>query len=192
MRQYHIIDNGGVSFIVNINGAIATVFTPLKFGNDIVADKQIMNIKFKKVYPGLNPMNFFSTEWNPELKGNSLLVQVSARKFIFIGTEIFLFDIAPKDSIVKFISFMGPNGVPYPYAIGKKYTYLMLGECKQGKCEYVYLDNRFLDLKKDIYAQYYGHDNINRHQHKYILKTLKMMKIKKLVNRPRMPVWNTS
>jgi len=53
---------------------------------------------------------------------------------------------------------MGNSNVPYPYAIGKKYTYLML-EC-------IYVENSQLDDIVDPYVWFYGNrkDNVKAMQ----------------------------
>ena len=73
-------------------------------------DKEIVNTTSKKNY-----------------LGNSILFEIREQEYIFVGKTIYYFNTKPnKDKIVKFISNMGPNGVPYPFAYGEKNVYFML------------------------------------------------------------------
>ena len=64
------------------------------------------------------------------------MICVSGDKYIYIGSEIYSFTTGngKENAIVKYISPIGNNDVPYPYAISGKYTYLMI--------EDVILDNQ--------------------------------------------------
>lgn len=65
---------------------------------------------------------------------------------MFIGNNIYKFKTV--DKITKYFSPIGNSDVPYPYAIGKKYTYLM--------SEYVKVENINLQTD-DPYMHYYNH-----------------------------------
>jgi len=60
--------------------------------------------------------------------GNSLLLKVRRDKneYVFIGESVFFFATPADDPIFEYHSPVGNSAVPYPYAIGKKYTYLMI------------------------------------------------------------------
>ena len=73
--------------------------------------------------------------------------------------------ITIKDDLVKkYISPVGNSDVPYPYIIGKNYSYLIL--------ENKYIPNYLLDLKKCIYSQYYTNTNIINMSKKLNMKIL--------------------
>jgi hypothetical protein len=78
---------------------------------------------------------------------------------MYIGKCIYEFE--PED-IILYMSPTKNSSVPYPYAKGKNYTYLLI--------ENVYILNDLLDFKQDIYSQYY--DNIEIGQ-KYKIKCVK-------------------
>jgi hypothetical protein len=180
MVKYPIIDNGGVIFIVEVNnkGKKAVVFNTSwnKIKKKVIPNTQLLIIPYKKIFIGSSPKKFsYDKKHVFSYRGNSILLQIESNKYIFIGREIISFSLVPDDSIVKYISFMGNNGVSYPYAIGLKYTYL--------PDDRVYINNKVLNLKDEITAQYYGFD-VDKKHHKEILKnTHKLLKQKIIIKR---------
>ena len=77
--------------------------------------KLVKHIKFIKSFVGKCP------ETGQIFNGNSILLQTNKNTYIFIGNLIKEFKI--DDDIIKFISPIGNNDVPYPYAIGNKNIY---------------------------------------------------------------------
>ncbi len=98
------------------------------------------------------------TEFKNEY-GNSLLVNIKDNKYVFIGGHIHEFDT--KDKIIKYFSPVGNNDIPYPYALGEKYIYLMIEYVKVEKHNVVDNENRF-----EPYDYYYNrnYDRINKGQ----------------------------
>jgi hypothetical protein len=84
-----------------------------------------------------------------EAEGNSILLRTGDR-FVYIGHDISAFAAMPGDTIKAFYSDIGNNDVPYPYAVGKDYIYIMLDK--------VAVDIDFFDLHEHIYTQYYDAD----------------------------------
>jgi len=78
---------------------------------------------------------------------------ISSGNYIYIGQCIYSFETKNKEKIIKFVSPIGNNDVPYHYAIGENNTYLLL--------EKIYIVNSLLDLNDDIYQQYYQYHYIN-------------------------------
>ena len=68
------------------------------------------------------------------------------------------------DMIKSYISPVGNSDVPYPYIIGKNYTYLIL--------ENKIIPNNILDLKKCIYSQYYKNPSIMEMSKKMVFSIL--------------------
>jgi hypothetical protein len=103
-------------------------------------------------------------------KGNTILLEVLPNEYVYIGNEIKAFQTKQDDMIIKYISPIGNSDVPYPYAIGKKFTYLIL--------ENKYIPNELVDLTRDVYSQYYGFDKklsnkkINNESKKFVVKKL--------------------
>lgn len=78
--------------------------------------------------------------------GNSILIELSDRKYMYIGGQIYTFKTQEK--IADYRSPMGNSDVPYPFAISKNYYYIML--------DGVYYEKK-LAQGEDPYGVYYGH-----------------------------------
>lgn len=101
---------------------------------------------YKKLFAGDNALKLKD---HGSGKGNSVLLLQKNGKYIYIGDEIREFSTKDGDVIQKYYSPIGNSAVPYPYAVGEKYTYFLVGETE-------YVKNELLDLKKDGYRQFYG------------------------------------
>jgi hypothetical protein len=69
------------------------------------------------VFIGESPMNELTKTFKtfgPEYNGSSILVQTDKGKYTYIGSEIYSF--SSSSEIVKFVSPIGNNWVPYPWA----------------------------------------------------------------------------
>jgi hypothetical protein len=59
--------------------------------------------------------------------GNTVLLHLKNGKYVFVGDEVIEFQVdGEEDDIVAYVSRMGNSAVPYPYAIGRRRTYLLL------------------------------------------------------------------
>jgi hypothetical protein len=145
---YFTDDNGAKPFKVRYNNNkelcvfISTDATGLSCGS---YNKQILNTSFEKVFVGKDPSD-------SKFNGNSMLFQMKSHKYLFIGSEISEFKI--DDDIISYISPMGNSSVPYPYAIGSHFNYILVG--------YVKIDNSKL-LAEDPYSQYYNFSKNNKY-----------------------------
>lgn len=86
--------------------------------------KLVQHVKFVKSYVGKSmstETTRFSGGYGPKFDGNSILLQVSESRFMFIGETVFEFDML--DSLQKYYSVVGNNDVPYPIILGDKYVY---------------------------------------------------------------------
>lgn len=89
----------------------------------------IMSIYALKVFIGKsikNQMTIYSGGYGSQFDGNSILLQTGVNKYIYIGSSIFEF--TSYNEIVIFISNVGNNDVPYPYAVDCDDTYYLLIE----------------------------------------------------------------
>jgi len=60
-------------------------------------------------------------------EGNSILLQISSQTYVFIGCEIYEFELAEPDEKVKsYHSPVGNSDVPYPYLVTNKNVYFMI------------------------------------------------------------------
>ena len=155
VHTYKIHDNGGRPFTVTVNERqkkLSIVEHPYDFKTwQELPQKHFKDYAFKQIWIGDDIFHFgrdTGAGWDPKWKGNSILAQLSANRFLEIGREIFEFTLIPGDSPVAYSSYVGNSDVPYPYLVGKTHTYLMI--------EDVVIPNEVLDLKKDAYEQYYG------------------------------------
>lgn len=82
----------------------------------------------KKVYIG-NSIKGDDANGNKKYgKGNSILLHLSGKKYGFIGSSVFTFEIEKDDEFENFYSAIGRNDIPYPLVLGKKNIYFMLRE----------------------------------------------------------------
>jgi hypothetical protein len=133
------MDNGGRPFLVQFTSSKVVVFvTDNDEDNPMSFKKKVLESSYSKKWIG---------DINGKYPGNSILVKVAGNKYIFIGESIQRFSLLDGDDISSYHSNVGNSGVPYPYLIGEKYTYLML--------DWVAIPNSLLTLNGEIYEQYY-------------------------------------
>lgn len=176
--NYLIHDNGGRPFAVQLKPnktfAVYKQSQIAEKGKDYVFytgpyDKEIIKpSKYMRVFVGRCP------EYGKKFDGNTILVQISDKNYIYIGETIY--QVRIDDEILGYKSPVVGSDVPYAYAYGTKNTYLFL--------EDTYIPNELL-TRKDPYEQYYGHHlNISipsknklqkKHLAKYPLKNKKIV-----------------
>lgn len=137
---YDVHDNGGRPFRVKITPTAVEVFQKTANGEDY--DEVVVKpTKYVRIFIGRCPQHPGSFG-----DGNSVLVQLSKRKHLFIGPQVETFVI--RDEIVGYLSPINGSDVSYAYAVGKKNTYLM-GQT-------AYLPNTIVG-NANPYSIYYGH-----------------------------------
>jgi hypothetical protein len=108
---------------------------------------------FANIFVGDNFFNdpAYGCKGEHQFHGNSILIESTIMdneiQYIFVGDCVKAFNIPKSDRIQIYSSPIGNSGVPYPYAIGKKNTYFLLDN--------VFVPNKYLDLSKDAYVQFY-------------------------------------
>jgi hypothetical protein len=109
-------DNGGRPFEVIIHPK--TIELMVKSDGEY---KKLFTIdKYEKVWVGEDECDKnFS-------KGNSILIQLTKNKYMFVGMEVITFTL--KNKIVKYFSPIGNNDVPYPWFIDDKNNVYMLSD----------------------------------------------------------------
>jgi len=131
-ESYDIHDNGGRPFCVHVNKNIVII---CEYGSG----KILYVYKALKIYIGIDHLTVYD--------GNSILLQMTKKRFIFIGWNIYEFEI--EDDIVKYYSPVGNNDVPYPVLQGTKYVYFMI--------DYSYVDIELIKGNmEDAYDEYYN------------------------------------
>lgn len=152
-KSYKIHDNGGSPFNVVIDKNKVKVFK-MKKTRDLEIPIEYMTKPFKvfkaeKIFVGKSPKNKmtkFSDGYGKEFNGNSILLHLKDDNYVYIGYKIFRFRSLNK--ITKYVSPVGNNDVPYPYAIDKdKNYYLMI--------EDVIVNNIPKKFENDPYDYYY-------------------------------------
>lgn len=143
-KVYETHDNGGRPFAVEDSGDRVVVYRQKydESTDSYQRDHQVFASKYQKIWLGTKPA------------GNTVLFQVTAGRYVFIGDRIYEFSLVAGDSVVRYVSPVGNSDVPYPYVIGKTHTYLLLDG--GGSIGPVFIPNEALDPKTDAYAQFYG------------------------------------
>ena len=171
MPKYSIHDNGGTPFWVVITGKSVTVLKnmnkyELVDGKHTEVQhpcKELFSIKADEVFVGKT-----SPTGPKSPPGTAILCRVGS-KYVYIGKEIYEF--STNDVISKFYSDLGNSDVPYPYAVGEKYVYIMLDK--------VAIEKTLFNMKEDIYKQYY--ENMKVKKMKLKTKAVKTAKTAKTV-----------
>lgn len=106
-------DNGGRPFKVWYKHPTVQVYQAGRGG------KLLMTFRTDQFLVGMSPLNSmteYSAGYGSEFDGNSIIARVgSDNEYIHVGSEIFKFKaLAP---IVKYLSPVGNNDVPYPWAL---------------------------------------------------------------------------
>jgi hypothetical protein len=174
-KSYKILDNGSEPFIANVYPTNVEVYKQkyTLINNNIekyIVDKKIINIPYTDIFIGDNTLKDPSYAPKGMWPGNSLLIKIKNDNYIHVGREIYSFETIDKENIKEYYSPVGNSVVPYPYAIGENYTYLMLDR--------VAIPNKLFDFKKDIYGQFYGWITKDDSQKGEIVKSKKKLKIK--------------
>ena len=146
---YKTLDNGGEPFSVELDGDTAHVSTqdpvdPEKYNH-------VGDLQFQQAFIGKSPASpmTISAETVDQFNGNSILLHTEGNEYIFIGHVISQF--TTDSPIVTYMSHVGNNLVPYPYAIDQRGRYwLMTEKVMMKKVPAKYAD--------DPYTYYYGHD----------------------------------
>lgn len=112
---YEIHDNGGRPFDV-----IVSVDKVFILANDDTGrePQHILTIKdYSRIFIEKDPEM-------PGSEGNSILIQVKDLDYLYIGSEIYRFQT--ERPILEYYSPVGNSDVPYPYAVTRDKTYLMI------------------------------------------------------------------
>lgn len=166
MRSYTIIDNSSTPFLVKVEKKTAHVLRQVVIDDDEVTYQPLLNLNYQDIHIGKDPKNFtkeMGEEWSRDFVGNSILLKTTDRKYVFIGWDIYSFELEEGDTVVKYYSPMGHSGVPYPVLIGKKNSYFMI--------EKQYASNDLFDLNNELYDQFYSLKKDDKHD----MKNIKMI-----------------
>lgn len=134
--EYNTLDNGGIGFIVLVNSELkvkvyghteGVVLEAYRLDDIAIYDRIIYEGYPKKIFFGkslMNAMTTFSGGHGDKWDGNSILLDFGDNKYTHIGAKIFSFTTC--EPVIKYVSSVGNNGVPYPYAETENWCYCML------------------------------------------------------------------
>jgi hypothetical protein len=125
-QVYDIHNNGGVPFKVSIGDGEAIISKADKSWTTYTEFKRVL---FEKAFIGKSPeieMTIDSGGAGPEFDGNSILLHLGGKDYLYIGSEIYSFKTDVP--IVDYVSPVGNSDVPYPYAVDAKGQYWLMLE----------------------------------------------------------------
>lgn len=152
-KTYYTHDNGSRYFkvIVNSNTKTVTVYREIAFvlskKESIYSKTPSVKFHYNKVFIGNCPNSNILYGKHFGL-GNSILVHIKDLDYVIIQHLIYRFKA--EATIIKFISPIGNNDVPYPYAIDNKGNYYLT-------LEYVIVKNpnkKIIDVYKHYYTKF--------------------------------------
>ena len=131
MKSYLIHDNGGRPFRVVVDGKHVEIFKKDKKDDeedDSAYSKKIAEYDVEDIHIGKSSGTCKSCDHTKaqakQFDGNSILLHVKGDSYVYIGHEIYSFNM--KDKFEKYYSPVGNNDVPYPHILGKEFVYFML------------------------------------------------------------------
>jgi hypothetical protein len=124
-KTYMIHDNYAVSFIVDVSAGKAIVYNATYDNAPFQKAGVKKEIAYKKIWIGDNLLGDKGYAKKGQYKGNSLLLEISGGKYIYVGHMMMEFSLQPGDTVVQYYSPVGNNDVPYPYIMGKDFVYFM-------------------------------------------------------------------
>lgn len=139
-KFYDVVDNGRRPYRVYIDGSVVSIY------KDPTYDILIKKISVKKVYLG---------KAKGSVAGNSILLHVSGKKYVYIGHEIYEFQL--EDTVDSYFSLIGNSDVPYPVLLGTEYVYFMLDHCYVPRTSFS--PSMTKSDWEDAYQRFYGWRN---------------------------------
>lgn len=128
-QYFYTHDNGGRPFKVKLNGDVVVYKHDANWEVDKYETEPLFTFEPERVFIGRSPFNEmteFSGGYGPDFDGNSILLKVGDNRYIFIGKSIIEFDTLAE--ITEFVSPVGNNDVPYPFAIDSHGNYYLMIE----------------------------------------------------------------
>ena len=130
---YLTLNNGGEPYRVIVpsrdEGAVVII------DNESEDQTEILRVVPEKVFIGKSPRNHmtrYSGGYGSEFDGNSILIHVSDLDYIYVGDKIFRFTAETR--IVRYVSPVGNNLVPYPYAVDENDSFYLMIENVVTQC----------------------------------------------------------
>lgn len=147
MVVYNTLDNGGLIYKVEIKKSLVKI-------QEYESHRLLFDIYSDRIFIGKSPkipMTIFSGGFGPRFNGNSILLKLNADEpltYMYVGDKIIIF--RAKSPIVEYVSPVGNNGVPYPWAVDEDGNYYLM------IADVVLLHSKTtLNKKEDPYTYYY-------------------------------------
>lgn len=137
-KRYFTHNNGDKPYMVIVDNKNVYIYRysddfphleDLKANDYTVLVKEYLGVKeifIGKAVKGDDSSNMDSSK----TIGNSILLEISNGRYVFIGGLIYEFE--PKDKIVEYYSMIGNSDVPYPVAVGEKNVYFVASGGREG------------------------------------------------------------
>ena len=152
IKKYYTLDNRRRPFRIDIIDNLIKIYK-CYWENESCNYKHILTYTPQTYFIGKSPKNnmtLYSGCFGAKFYGNSFLLHLNDNKYIHIGANIYSFKA--KNKIIDYVSPVGNNDVPYPYAIDENNRiYLMIQD--------VILENGFDTSKYDNPYDYYYANN---------------------------------
>lgn len=144
-KHYFTLDNGGRPFCTYIIGKKVIVYKEKKNSDkdyefmwkwfhyldlpeNIRYSEKIKTFTTKKIYIGKSPKNEmtkFSGGYGEKWDGNTILLELTGNKYVYLGETITEFTLQKGDKVEKYWSPVGNSAVPYAFILGEKNVYFM-------------------------------------------------------------------
>tara|TARA_Y100000389_G_scaffold147241_1_gene146134 strand:+ start:2205 stop:2945 length:741 start_codon:yes stop_codon:yes gene_type:complete len=157
-KTYYTHNNGGRPYMVVVTSDGVHVYDNLTGSTLYVFDDP------ERVFVGESPktrITVFSQGYGPEFDSNSILVHIKGCEYAYIGSKFHLFET--DSPIVKYVSEVGNNDVPYPYAVDERGRfYLMVENVVLNKLDPSETDpyGAFYQIPNTKYAELLGYTHI--------------------------------
>lgn len=119
-KVYYIHDNGGRPFKVTIEGNHLHIHKQMNCDEEtnkiIYTESPTLSFKTKEIFIGKSPKNELTKDsgYGKKFDGNTILAKLKHHEYVYIGSEVFSFNT--DHPIKSYVSLIGNNDVPYPYA----------------------------------------------------------------------------
>ena len=152
MKSYQTHWNYARPFLVTVIDNYISVYTEESYNKIIgstYSEQPFLTFNVSKIFIGKSPLNTmtnFSGGYGVKFDGNSILLELSEHKYVYIGNIVYSFET--DEELISYVSPVGNNDVPYPYAVGQSGKfYLMI--------ENVILEPMVFEKGEDPYKFYY-------------------------------------
>jgi hypothetical protein len=157
VKKYQIHDNFARPFEVSVDGNTVSIvkgkYNESKDEYDYNKEVKVYTVDNIWIGKSSGPPHADHSKAQAKLfVGNSILLQIAKKRYVYIGDSIYEFDM--EDEVEKYFSLIGRNDVPYPVLRGSKNVYFMLDRKYVPRDEFpdLYTDKEW----ENAYSTYYG------------------------------------